>query len=79
MLKEGVDVAVPVRVTDDENLNVATRRLRAVSACLVATSDLMAQYHIARHPRDMVRLPFLGAVEADWRVRLLLIDPERER
>ena len=79
VLEEGVDVAVRVRATDDEDPNLATRRLRAASACLVATPELMAQYQIARHPRDLVKLPFLGAVEAERRVHLLLIDPEHER
>ncbi|WP_395824989.1 LysR family transcriptional regulator [Collimonas sp.] len=79
LLEEGVDVAVRVRTADDEDPNLATRRLRAASACLVATPELMARYPIARHPRDLVKLPFLGAVDADRRVHLLLIGPEHER
>ena len=79
LLEEGVDVAVRVRATDDEDPNLATRRLRAASGCLVASPELMTRYPIPQHPRDLVKLPFLGAAEQDRRVHLLLDGPERER
>ncbi|AMP00747.1 bacterial regulatory helix-turn-helix, lysR family protein [Collimonas arenae] len=79
LLEEGVDVAVRVRATDDEDPNLATRRLRAASGYLVASPELMARYPTPQHPRDLVKLPFLGAAEQDRRVHLPLDGPERER
>lgn len=79
LLEEGVDVAVRVRATDDEDPNLATRRLRAASGLLVATPELMSRYPVPHHPRDLAKLPFLGAVERDRRVHYLLDGPNNER
>ncbi|MEO6921108.1 MAG: LysR family transcriptional regulator [Collimonas sp.] len=79
LLEEGVDVAVRVRTTDDEDPNLATRRLRAASAVLVAAPELMARYPAPKHPRDLAKLPFLGATEHDRRIHLILDGPDKER
>jgi len=79
LLEEGVDVAVRVRTPEDEDPNLATRRLRAASGVLVATPELISRYAPLRHPRDLAKLPFLGAVERDRRVHLFLDGPDKER
>jgi DNA-binding transcriptional LysR family regulator len=79
LLEESVDVAIRIRATDDEDLNLATRRLRAASGYLVAAPELMAQYTVPHHPRDLIKLPFLGAAGHDRRVHLLLNGPNTER
>lgn len=79
LLEEGVDVAVRVRAPEDEDPNLATRRLRAASGVLVATPELMSRYAAPKHPRDLAKLPFLGAAERDRRIHLLLDGPNNER
>ncbi|HWX00290.1 LysR substrate-binding domain-containing protein [Collimonas sp.] len=79
LLEEGVDVAVRVRATDDEDPNLATRRLRSASGVLVATPELLARYGALKHPRELAKLPFLGAVERDRRIHQLLDGPNDER
>jgi DNA-binding transcriptional LysR family regulator len=79
LLEEGIDVAVRVRAPEDEDPNLATRRLRAASVLLVAAPALMSWYAVAQHPRDLVKLPFLGAAERDRRVHLQLDGPHNER
>lgn len=78
LLEEGIDVAVRVRATDDEDPNLATRRLRTTSSRLVAASELMAKYAVPNHPRDLTKLPFLGAAGHDRRIHLLLDGPHSE-
>ncbi|AIY42393.1 Transcriptional regulator [Collimonas arenae] len=79
LLEEGVDVAIRVRATDDEDPNLATRRLRAASAVLVATPALMSRYPAPTHPRDLEKLPLLGAADHDRRIHLTLDGPDKER
>ncbi|WP_246541490.1 LysR substrate-binding domain-containing protein [Collimonas antrihumi] len=79
LLEEGIDVAVRVRAPEDEDPNLATRRLRAATGLLVAAPDLMSRYAVPQHPRDLVKLPFLGAAERDRRVHLQLDGPHNDR
>ncbi|GAC1316745.1 MAG: LysR substrate-binding domain-containing protein [Collimonas sp.] len=79
LLEEGIDVAVRVRAPEDEDPNLATRRLRAATGLLVAAPELMSRYAVPQHPRDLVKLPFLGAAERDRRVHLQLHGPHNDR
>lgn len=82
LLEEGIDVAIRVRAIDDEDPNLATRRLIATSSLLVAAPALIAQILTLtslEHPRALAKLPFLGATEQDQRLHLPLIGPHSER
>ncbi|MFC5473867.1 LysR substrate-binding domain-containing protein [Paraherbaspirillum soli] len=79
LVEEGVDVALRVRSSDDEDPNLATRRLVATKGKLVAAPSLMAQYPPPEHPRALADFPFLGAVGPDSRMHCPLIGPHNER
>ncbi|SFH96479.1 DNA-binding transcriptional regulator, LysR family [Collimonas sp. OK307] len=79
LLEEGIDVAVRVRAPEDEDPNLATRRLRSATGLLVAAPELMSRYAVPQHPRDLVKLPVLGAAERDRRVHLQLDGPHNDR
>ncbi len=76
LLEEGVDVAIRARATGDEDPNLATRRLRAASPYLVAAPTLMTQFDTLTHPKELTKLPMLGAVDQDQRIRLSFIGPD---
>ncbi|MQQ99623.1 LysR substrate-binding domain-containing protein [Glaciimonas soli] len=76
LLEEGIDVAVRARITGDEDPNLATRRLRTTSDYLVAAPALMAQSGALAHPKDLSKLPILGAVDQDRRMRLSFTGPD---
>ncbi|MDN3575613.1 LysR substrate-binding domain-containing protein [Chitinimonas viridis] len=73
LIEEGVDVALRVRPSYDEDLQWPTLRLAQYGTCLVASPQLLAGYAPLRQPDDLLQLPALGAIEADrrihWRMR----------
>ncbi len=69
LFNEAVDVALRVRNLDDEEPGLITRRLVPARAHVVARPDLLCGARI-EHPRDLQRLPALGALGADRRIHL---------
>lgn len=79
LLEDGIDIAVRVRAPEDEDPNLATRRLRHTEAYLVAAPALMQQFPSPEHPRALTKFPFLGAVSQDRRLHFLMVGPNNER
>lgn len=71
LLQEGIDVALRVRVPGDEDPSLIARQLTPTLAYLVASPALLQGQDIAT-PDDLQRLPALGAVGPDRRIRHLL-------
>ena len=79
LLEDGIDIAVRVRAPEEEDANLATRRLRHTDGYLVAAPALMQQFASPEHPRALAKFPFLGAVNQDRRAHFPLIGPHNER
>lgn len=78
LLEEGIDVALRVRATDDEDLQWATRRLRPTQAKLVASPALVAQLGGISTPGALALAPALGMVGADQRIHWRLVNATGE-
>lgn len=78
LINEGIDVALRVRETDDEEPNLITRRLREARTEVVASPEFAAAHHLS-HPRELTALPFLGAPDADRLARARLYNDKGER
>lgn len=74
LLEEGIDVALRVRATDDEDPQWATRRLRPTQAKLVASPALVAQLGGISTPGALAMAPALGMVGADQRIHWRLVN-----
>ncbi|GAB3264427.1 LysR family transcriptional regulator domain-containing protein [Chitinimonas naiadis] len=75
LLEEGVDVALRVRTSGDEDPSLVTRRLRPASSILVMAPSLRRAVRV-QSPDDLMRLPVLGAIEQDKRVHWLFTAPD---
>jgi DNA-binding transcriptional LysR family regulator len=78
LINEGIDVALRVRETDDEEPNLITRRLREAQTVVVASPEF-AMAHAVGHPSGLAALPFLGALDADRLARARLFNQAGER
>lgn len=78
LLEEGIDVALRVRATDDEDPQWATRRLRSTRAMLVASPRLIAQYGGITTPGALTMAPALGMVSADQNIHWRLVNAAAE-
>lgn len=78
LINEGIDVALRVRESHDEEPNLITRRLRQANTVVVASPDF-AHAHVVDHPSGLTSLPFLGALDADRLARVRLFDATGER
>ncbi|WP_373973848.1 LysR substrate-binding domain-containing protein [Chitinibacter sp. SCUT-21] len=78
LLEEGIDVALRVRATDDEDPQWATRRLRPTQALLVASPALIAQYGGISTPGALAMAPAMGVVAADQRIHWRLVNAQGE-
>ncbi|MEB0046749.1 MULTISPECIES: LysR substrate-binding domain-containing protein [unclassified Pseudomonas] len=75
LVTEGIDVALRVRESGDEDPLLVTRRLRQAQMLLVASPALLTGQQI-NHPDDLKNLPALGALEPDRLVHLRLLDQQ---
>ncbi|MGH8384769.1 MAG: LysR substrate-binding domain-containing protein [Pseudomonas sp.] len=73
LVTEGVDVALRVRETGDEDPLLVTRRLRQAQVLMVASPEFLKGRDI-NHPNDLKNLPVLGALEPDRMVHIRLLD-----
>ncbi|MFJ3486946.1 LysR substrate-binding domain-containing protein [Pseudomonas sp. NPDC090202] len=78
LINEGIDVALRVREASDEDPNLIARRLREAHTEVVASPEFAAA-HALNHPRDLTKLPFLGAPDADRLARARLYSDDGER
>lgn len=78
LLDEGIDVALRVRATDDEDPQWATRRLRATRGILAASPDLVAKLGGLATPGALTLAPALGTVNADQRIHWRLVNAAGE-
>lgn len=79
LLEDGIDIAVRVRTPEEEDPNLATRRLRHTETYLVAAPRLMKQFAVPEHPRGLAKFPFLGAINQDRRAHFPMVGPNHER
>lgn len=78
LINEGIDVALRVREAGDEEPNLVTRRLREAHTEVVA-SPIFAKANNLSHPRELTKLPFLGALDSDRLARTRLHNSKGER
>lgn len=78
LINEGIDVALRVRETGDEEPNLVTRRLREAHTEVVA-SPIFAKTNNLSHPKELTTLPFLGALDSDRLARTRLHNSKGER
>jgi DNA-binding transcriptional LysR family regulator len=75
LIEEGVDIALRVRTSDDEDLQWQTLRLRRYGAFLVASPELAARHGGLHSKEQLLAAPALGAPEADRRIHWRMTDP----
>lgn len=69
LVEDGVDVALRVRISGDEDPHLVTRRFGVANASLVATPRFLRRHQKIRHPSDLEHLPIVGMANADGLVR----------
>lgn len=79
LIEEGIDLAIRVRTTDDEDPQWATRRLRRAGALLVASPDCVARHEGLTSLASLQQAPALGAPGPDRKIHWQLIGPGGER
>ncbi|WP_460136364.1 LysR substrate-binding domain-containing protein [Pseudomonas sp. S1_E04] len=75
LVAEGIDVALRVRESGDEDPLLVTKRLRPAQTVLVASPNFLHGRQ-ARTLDDLKQLPILGALEADRMVHQRILDPD---
>lgn len=75
LVEEGIDVALRVRTSGDEDPSMVVRRLRPASSVLVMAPSLRTVAKI-RTPADLAQLPALGAIEPDRKVHWHFTDAD---
>jgi DNA-binding transcriptional LysR family regulator len=78
LVNEGIDVALRVRDIGDEDPNLIVRQLAPALGMLVAAPSLINGREI-QTPQDLMKLPVLGAIEADRKVHFQLQHANGER
>ena len=73
LIPEGIDVALRVREPGDEDPLLVTRRLRQAQTVMVASPEFARQWPV-NSPEDLKHVPLLGALEADRKVHLRMLD-----
>jgi DNA-binding transcriptional LysR family regulator len=68
LVEEGIDVALRVRATGDEESSLVTRRLRPATGAIVAHPELVEAHGVVAAPKDLARLPVIGASAGDGKV-----------
>ena len=76
LIEEGIDLALRVRPTDDEDPQWATRRLLPTRPRLVASPACAARHEGLATLEAVAAAPALGATDADGKVRWRLAGPQ---
>jgi DNA-binding transcriptional LysR family regulator len=69
LVEEGIDVALRVRTSDDEEPNLVTRRFRPAATYVVVHPELLDVHGTVETPEDLPKLPALGFRSPDGKVR----------
>jgi DNA-binding transcriptional LysR family regulator len=69
LVEDGIDVALRVRMSGDEDPHLVTRRFGIANASLVATPRFLRRHQKIRHPTDLEHVPIVGMANADGLVR----------
>ncbi|WXL27675.1 LysR substrate-binding domain-containing protein [Ectopseudomonas mendocina] len=77
LLNEGIDVALRIRTTDDEEPDLICRRLQPSREYVVAAPQLLHGASI-QTPVDLHQLPALGSQRADRKIHLLFQNEQGE-
>ena len=75
LVTEGIDVALRVRESGDEDPLLVTRRLRQAQTVMVASPQFARDWSV-NSPDDLKNIPLLGALEADRMVHLRMLDAQ---
>ena len=75
LVTEGIDVALRVRESGDEDPLLVTRRLRQAQTVMVASPQFARDWPV-NSPADLKHIPLLGALEADRMVHLRMLDDQ---
>ncbi len=81
LIEEGIDVALRVRASGDEEHQLVTRRFRPAPALIVVHPELLQAHGPIEDPDDLARMPALGFGSPDGKVRWTLASdsgPARE-
>lgn len=68
LIEEGIDVAIRVRRTGDEEPNLVTRRFRSAPGVIVVHPELLEAHGPIDEPADLAKLPAMGFTGADGRM-----------
>jgi len=69
LVESGIDVALRVRISGDEDPHLVTRRFLVENASLVATPRFLRRHPKIRQPADLAHVPIVGMANADGLVR----------
>lgn len=78
LVEEGIDVALRVRTSDDEEPNLVTRRFGPAPGLIVVHPELLETYGPLAEPEDLAKIPVMGFGSADRKLRWLLIGANGE-
>ncbi|MEO8006118.1 MAG: LysR substrate-binding domain-containing protein [Betaproteobacteria bacterium] len=78
LVEEGIDVALRVRTSDDEEPNLVTRRFGPAPGLIVVHPELLETYGPLADPEDLAKIPVMGFGSADRKLRWLLIGANGE-
>ncbi|MEO8158862.1 MAG: LysR family transcriptional regulator [Betaproteobacteria bacterium] len=69
LIEEGVDIALRVRTTGDEEAHLVTRRFGPAPGLIVAHPELLATCGPIAQPEDLAKIPVMGFGSADRKLR----------
>ena len=78
LVDEGVDIALRVRTSGDEEAHLVTRRFHPADGLIVAQPELLARVGPINEPEDLAKLPLMGFGSADRKLRWVLVNAQGE-
>src|SRR5258708_18251202 len=78
LIEEGVDIALRVRTTGDEEAHLVTRRFRPAHGLIVAHPELLDAHGPIAEPEDLAKIPVMGFGAADRKLRWVLVGADGE-
>ncbi|HEX7953272.1 MAG TPA: LysR substrate-binding domain-containing protein [Burkholderiales bacterium] len=79
LIEEGVDVALRVRVSGDEEAHLVTRRFRAARGLIVVNPELLESHGPISRPEDLGAMPVMGFGSTDRKLNWVFTAPGGER
>jgi DNA-binding transcriptional LysR family regulator len=78
LVEEGIDVALRVRTTADEEPHLVTRRFGPAAGLIVVHPELLETFGPIAEPEDLAKIPVMGFGSADRKLRWSLIGESGE-